>query len=222
MRTIHFADIVWDVKCGKHGPGIDGKNNWCDDHQSVWVDHNGWLHLKIRKIGDTWYSAEVTSQAYYGYGEYLFYVDGKIDDYDPVTVLGTFSYLNDLNEIDIEVANFNCGLPKYINHVVHVLQPNHDTNVTERTVLDLEEVETSHKYTWLPSGISWESYKGHDRSGTPAAAIFNTSYSGDRPQPKSPAKIHINFWLQKLSGPQDGKEAEVVIRNVFFKEYSGS
>ena len=47
-KTIRFAGYEWIVKSGIHeGPGPNGWNE-----NNVWVDQNGYLHLKLTKQGD--------------------------------------------------------------------------------------------------------------------------------------------------------------------------
>ena len=217
-RTITFAGLEWNVKSGKAGPR---NNNWLDDPQSVWVDKNGWLHLKIRKIGGTWYSSEIYSKKKFGYGEYLFHVTGKLDDYDPNIVLGLFSYNGDNNEIDIEIANFDdINAPK--KSVYHTVQPDMlDSKlpaVSEHVPLNLEGTATSHKYIWQNSGIKWQSYYGHyPAPPSKQSLIKETESSQYKPQPD--AEIRINFWLlDEKNGPKNQQEAEVIIKNVFFKQ----
>ncbi len=102
-RTIHFANCTWYVKSGYWGPG---PNHFSDSDQSVWVDDQGRLHLKIRQQGTTWYCAEVYTTGFTSYGEHRFLVDGRIDLLDRNIVLGLFTYANDASEIDIEFSRW--------------------------------------------------------------------------------------------------------------------
>ena len=89
-RIIAFAGRQWVVKsgCGL-GPG---PNCWSDSEQSVWVDENGWLHLKIREEDGSWYSAEVYTQEPTHYGLHRFYMIGRLDNLDPNVVAAPFLY----------------------------------------------------------------------------------------------------------------------------------
>src|SRR5437868_5795598 len=49
-KTIQFANYTWQVRSGSGGPG---PNHWADTN--VWVDSDGFLHLKITNVGGTWY-----------------------------------------------------------------------------------------------------------------------------------------------------------------------
>ena len=107
-KTIRFSGYDWKVKFGTHeGPG---PNNWSENN--VWVDQNGYLHLKLTQQGDRWYCAEVLTQDRLGFGRYQFWVVGRVDRLDPNVVLGLFNYPtpdvgpDGTNEIDIEFAQW--------------------------------------------------------------------------------------------------------------------
>jgi len=87
-KTIRFSGYDWKVKSGTHeGPG---PNNWSENN--VWVDQDGYLHLKLTKQGERWYCAEVLTKDRLGFGRYQFWVVGRVDRLDPNVVLGLFNY----------------------------------------------------------------------------------------------------------------------------------
>ena len=69
QTTIAFAGINWNIKSGNYGPG---PNNWSDSPSSVWIDENGYLHLKIRKVGNKWLCAKIYAQQSLEHGKYRF------------------------------------------------------------------------------------------------------------------------------------------------------
>ena len=71
----------------REGPG---PNNW--DENNVWVDQDGYLHLKLTKQGDRRYCAEVLTKDRLGFGRHQFRVVGRVDRLDPKVVLGLFNY----------------------------------------------------------------------------------------------------------------------------------
>jgi hypothetical protein len=213
MKTINFSNIDWDVKQGDHLP--PRCNNWKDDN--VRVDEKGWLHLKIRKDDETWYSSEIVSKNFYGYGEYLFYVIGKIDDYDPMIILGMFSYRDDKNEVDIEIANFG-DLHSNKKSVFHTVQDDRKNGkFCTKAKLNLQGDATSHKIIRSPSQIEWQSYYGHYES-PPSSLILKTIAPIHKPVEK--AKIHINFFLYNACNglaDKSKKEAEIIIKHVNYR-----
>src|SRR6516164_6649968 len=65
-ETIRLSGYDWVVKSGTHeGPG---PNNW--NENSVWVDEDRYLHLKLTQRGDRWYCAEVLTKDRLGFGRY--------------------------------------------------------------------------------------------------------------------------------------------------------
>ena len=61
QRFIEFSGIKWLVKNSRITTKGPGNNVWSDDPKSVWVDDDGNLHLRIRKVDGKWFSAEVVS-----------------------------------------------------------------------------------------------------------------------------------------------------------------
>jgi hypothetical protein len=118
-RIIKFAGRLWVVKSGdRRGPG---PNCWSDSEQSVWVDENGWLHLRIRKENGRWYCAEVFTREYTCYGLHCFYTIGRLDNLDPNVVFAPFLYKDDRTEIDIEFTRW--GEPNSQSNGQYVVQP---------------------------------------------------------------------------------------------------
>ncbi len=52
-KTIHWSGLEWYVKESNEPQG-PGPNHFSSDQESVWVDENGFLHLRIRKQGEKW------------------------------------------------------------------------------------------------------------------------------------------------------------------------
>jgi len=59
-KIIHFSGRDWTVKSSEEPVG-PGPSFFSDSNESVWVDGNGFLHLKIRYINGHWNSAEVVT-----------------------------------------------------------------------------------------------------------------------------------------------------------------
>jgi len=116
-RIITFAGHDWVVKSGdQRGPG---PNSWSDSEESVWVDQQGWLHLRIRKENSLWHSAEVYSKECTTYGLHRFSITGQLDRLDPNVVFAPFLYKDDETEIDIEFTRWGeANLPDNGQYVV--------------------------------------------------------------------------------------------------------
>jgi hypothetical protein len=209
-RTIQFAGLTWDVKVGNGlGPG---PNNWSDTSDSVWVDAQGQLHLKIRKVGSTWYCAEVTTQQSFGFKAYLFKVGTDVNSLDKNVVWGLFTYLNDTNEIDIEFSRWGNATAVAGQYVT---QPAVTGN-KERFDVSTAGTQSTHSFTWQAGSIFYQSYQGyHDTlPATPAQKIHEWNYTGSSIPPESTEKLHINLWLYGGTPPSNGQPVEVIVNYV--------
>ncbi|WP_163707569.1 glycoside hydrolase family 16 protein [Mangrovibacterium lignilyticum] len=206
QRTIQFAGIEWYVKDGFAGPG---PNYWSDSSKSVWVDSNGFLHLKIRKIRGEWHCSEIYSKQKFGYGEYKFHVASNVEKYASNIIVGLFVYENDSSEIDIEFPNRDSQsmLGWY------TVQPSpYDDENHERFALNLSGDYSTHKFIWRKDNIEFESYHGHaDSLPSPGYLINEWTYDGDYIPKAGKASLHINFWLNEGQAPGDRKDAELTI-----------
>jgi hypothetical protein len=101
--TCQGQPIMWEVKTGYGGPG---PNNWSDLPQNVWLDAQGRLHLKNTQVGGKWYCAEVVSEQSFGYQDYSFHLATRYDQLDTHVTAGLFTYLDDADELDVELSRW--------------------------------------------------------------------------------------------------------------------
>jgi hypothetical protein len=176
------------------------------------------LHLKIRKIGNTWYSAEIVSQQSFGYGDFSFDVASNVEQYDQNVVAGLFTYLNDYHEIDTEFSRW--GDPSAVA-AQYVVQKSSDSQPSSfhRFAPNLNGDYSTHRFTWRPGTVDFESYYGiYSILPDPGNLMQRWSYSGAN-VPTADAgleKIDLNFWLMSGLAPTNGQEAELVIKAVHF------
>jgi hypothetical protein len=120
---IVFSGHTFEVRDGGGGPG---PNAW--SNQNVWVDANGWLHLKISQQAGQWSCAEIWSDEALGFGAYQFKIAGHPEALDRNIVLGLFNYPtpdigpDGTNEIDIEFATWGASQPQHGNWTVWPVQ----------------------------------------------------------------------------------------------------
>lgn len=205
QRTIHFAGREWYVKAGTGlGPG---NNNWSDDPRSVWVDEDGKLHLRIRNVSGTWYSAQVNSTDLTDYGRHRFYVDTALDDLDEHVVAALFLYGDDQHELDIEFTRR--GHADGLN-AKYAVQPYVLAGHRESFTVGWDG-PTVHEIEWMPDSVRFSSFREHDPGNSP---IHQWVYLGDHsPEPRDNLRIQINLWLARRA-PADGREVELVISDV--------
>ena len=207
-RTITFAGREWEVRSGYGGPG---PNSWSDSEESVWLDADGMLHLKIREVDGIWNCAEVTSVVPTRYGMHRFYAIGRLDSLDRNVVFAPFLYKNDLTEIDIEFTKW--GIEDYTDIGQFVVQPWYEEENIERFPAELTGLYTTHYIDWHHSWILFKSI--HDHYEEPPEEwylIHEWLYTGDDiPKRGENLRIHINLWLFNGVPPSDGQEVEVII-----------
>lgn len=210
QRIIEFAGRQWVVKsgCGL-GPG---PNCWSDSQESVWVE-GGQLHLKIRKVNDVWYAAEVSTKVCTQYGMHRFFTIGRLDNLDQNVVAALFLYKDDQTEVDIEFAKWGEPNPTY--NTQYVIQPWDKPGNQEKFLTKLNGTFTTHYMNWQPSSIQFKSIHGHHQEPPrPGHLIHEWLYTGgDIPSEPENLKIHINLWLFQGNPPANGQEVELIIKN---------
>jgi hypothetical protein len=108
-QTLNWMGHTWNETNGGMAGVIRAKPS------NIFVDSNGYLHLRITEQGRTYTGSEMFTQDNMGFGTYQWQIDGNnIYAMDPPVVLGLFPYgaANGIgkdgeNEIDIEFSNWN-------------------------------------------------------------------------------------------------------------------
>ena len=210
-RIITFAGREWTVRSGYGGPG---PNHWSNSEENVWIDENGWLHLKIRYENGTWYCSEVSSVQPTQYGTHRFYVIGRLDLFDRNVVFALFLYANDTTEVDIEFSRWGNEWSWFNSQ--YVVQPWYHTGNVERFWMSLNGTYTTHYINWQPDSIRFESIHGHyEEPPSWWYLIHSWLYTGaDIPQENESLYVCINLWLCNGTPPSNGEEVEVVIEDI--------
>jgi hypothetical protein len=211
-NTINFSGYTWWIENTNTQRAHPGPNYWSNSPQNVWVDTNGYLHLKITYINGKYYCPEITTTQTLGYGTYIFKVASRIDGFDKNIVAGLFARIDDNREIDIEFSKW--GLSNYQNSR-YTIQPapyiENQNKHTFNTVLYGDY--TTQYFKWTPSGVYFASVGGHYQPGTEPADNVIQSYTLNRQVSAAGAKAHINLWLYQGLYPSDGSQPELVIKS---------
>jgi hypothetical protein len=189
-----------------------GPNCWSDSAESVWVDEQGLLHLRLREIDGTWHSAEVRTQSCAGYGTYRFHLIGRPDELDKNVVLGLFLYKDDDHEIDVEFIQHGEDNSPY--NAQYVVQPWDREGNRERFVMSLNGTHSTHVIYWRADQLRFKSFHGHYlEPPAPSYLIREWTYGGaDIPTEDGCWRVHVNLWLYGGVSPSDGQEVEIVLR----------
>lgn len=210
QSTIDFSGFKWNVRNGTGGPG---PNKWSDDPSSVWVDTLGYLHLRIRKSGDSWYCSEVYTQQSLGYAAYRFDLVSDPELYDPNIVVGLFTYENDSREIDIEFAKW--GNPQGLASWYTVQPAPYTPENHYGFMMGLQGRPSSHSFRWTNDSIIFRSSTPYTLTLPPTDSILaEWAYTGSSIPPPGNERLHLNFWLFQGKAPTNGESAEIIIRSV--------
>ena len=211
-ETLQWSGQEWIVKTSKEKFG-PGPNLWSDSSDSVWIDDQGRLNLKIRKVGEKWYSAEIYTLKPLGHGKYVFYLDSRTDNLDPNVVLGLFVHSDDTHEIDVEFSKWGQKHKKYSYHQF-VLQPRLDDGSIKRSDYRVQDPLSTHGFLWTPERVAFRSYIGHDLDNKKPHKHWD--YTGkSNPTPTS-ERVHINLWLFKGKPPVNEQELTIVINKFVY------
>ena len=214
LRTITFSGYDWKVKSCET-PAGPGPNYFSDREEDVWVDEAGQLHLKITKRNGWWYCTEAFTEASLGYGKYIFYVAGRVDQLDKNIVLGLFTWdetASEYNyrEIDIEFSRWG---EETNDNAQYVVQPWDRPGNMKRFNIEVDDEYTTHIFNWTPDSIFFQSLHGHYPSAPAEDYIIESwTYTGNDIPPAGKENVRINLWLYKGNPPTDAEEAEIVIK----------
>jgi hypothetical protein len=195
-RTLSFSGYTWAVKASTEPVG-PGPNHFSDSTKSVWVDKAGRLHLRIRREGGTWLSAEVVSILSFGHGTYRFYLERAVHRLPPLAVLGLFTWNNDdpaffHREIDIEFSRWgNAKDPTNAQYVVQPYdQPGNLLRFTEPGV-----ARSNHSVSWLPDSVSFQSLRGSNPTPQKPSDMIQEWTTTQGIPPAGDEHVRINLWL---------------------------
>jgi Dockerin type I domain len=243
-RNIQWSSYTWWVRTSQGGEQGPGPNIFSDSTQNVFVDGNGDLHLTIVKgPNNKWMAAEVDMNQSLGYGTYEWEVSSRYDQFASNTVGGLFTYLDPESvatqtggvvgngvadtphEIDIEFTGaWGSANLYFTTHDPDVQSP------SQNYYQGLNDNFTTHRFTWKPDSITWESYHGHvagvaaptnpiteERAGTRHGQAAKFVYTGPVvPQDLNEVPI-INLWLSgenvSTAGPTDGQTQEMIVHS---------
>jgi hypothetical protein len=216
-RKISFSGYEWAIRstADKQGPGPNYFSDSC-----VQVDGLGRLHLLITRDpkNDRWICPEIVSSRKFGYGTYLFIVEGAIDHFDKNIVLGLFNYSgNDgYDEMDIEIARWGNQAYPNLNYTIWPAKTDTNRNSATTKEFTLKSTLSTHYFRRTADTVACASFDSI--STDPKNLIFQSLFA----KPKtsvSPLKmpVHINFWLFNGNPPEDQKTVEVIIRSFEFK-----
>ena len=214
MSTIQFSGFTWFVKESSSVVG-PGPNFFGSGTDQVWVDAQGFLHLKIKEKNGHWYCAEIISQRKFPDGKFTFQVASRADKLDPNVVAGLFTWNTHPRfhhqEVDIELSCW--GNPENFN-AQFVVQPYTRSKNIHRFQVELKGDYSTHEFTTGRDFVFFESYHGHPEKSSQGGSINSWLFNSAQGPRIRNAEIRINLWLVDGLPPNNRREAEIIIRRV--------
>ena len=221
-RTASAAEIdwkgyTWSVTNGGMAGVAAGST------ANVSVDSNGYLHLQIRKNGDTWTAAEMFTTTRIGFGTYQWQIDGPIDTLDKNVVLGLFPYgpaagigADGTNEIDIEYSRWgqesgpNGDWTNYPASGTTVGELSYSFSLAGSTL-------STSRFIWTSSSIEDFLLSGFEPVSSTKSLLKTWKYAPNNAKtniPQQALPLGMNLWCYAI--PSDGKNVEIVVRDFQF------
>jgi endo-1,3-1,4-beta-glycanase ExoK len=197
--VLNWKGQDWHLGTGKSDPG----NNYWND-RGAWIDYQNRMHLTVVKDEDIWKCTSLKSQHKYLYGTFTWTVASPVFTFDENSVVGLFTYLDDSQELDIEMSRWeNAGGENlwYSVQPYRVKGNRHEYLVPS----SIKCTNTIHKIEWKPTYVRFTSMQ---ENGDVIADFNYTNISGI---PQNPQRAMMNLWL--LSPPSDGRNIELIIND---------
>ncbi|MGD0817937.1 MAG: hypothetical protein ABR986_05990 [Methanomassiliicoccales archaeon] len=189
MDTISFAGRTWNVS------SYEGFSN---DARQIWVDTNGWLHLKLSQDTGSWKNVEVVSRDVLGYGTYTWVAQG-VHAIDKNVVLGMFPYLDNNHEMDIEQAQWGNNGSETFNFSVQPLGSDKDIFTIPYTALD-----TTYMIDWRTNQTTFRITE---------ESIIQREFVSHQSRNATGVRAIINLWQSYGQPPSDGQPVEYVFKD---------
>lgn len=206
-RLLDFAGRTWSVR--EAGQRVSpGPNRFSDRPESVWVDGQGALHLRVVERDGSWWSAEVLTPLPPGPVQVEIDVATDLSALDPRVVFGFFAYSDDRNEVDIEFSRW--GFPHRPWNAQYALAPYGEGEIHRFQIAT--GADSSHLFDWREDRVAFASQQGGRivqewRHTAPRVRVMR-----DRP-----FQLHLNLWLAEGQEPMGGGGLEVVVRGLFVR-----
>jgi hypothetical protein len=180
-----------------------------DSEDSVRVDSQGRLHLRIVRDGSRWNCAEIVSRREFGRGTYRFFVATTPRRLAPGPVLGLFTYSDDPasahREVDVELSS---AAPDGTD-AQFVVQPGADEGTFRRFRLPADAEDAVYSFRVLPGRVEFA-------GGSAAAPDAFESWTSSAAPDGGGANVRMNLWLARGVPPADGAAVEAVVSRFEF------
>ncbi|MHA1251273.1 MAG: hypothetical protein ACTSRP_14885 [Candidatus Helarchaeota archaeon] len=208
-----FSGYRWYIKEAYNKKENPGPNYFINDNQSIWIDDNGYLHLKIRKINGIWYCTEIFSEQSFGFGIYSFEITSEFENLDVNVVVGLSLSFDNEKIFAIEFSHWGIKNKKNAQYVIRSF----NSEVSSQFNFELNK-KSIHNFQLCNDYIKFWSYYPSDISSKSSNKfIHEWNYFWYDNLNFNKGSVHLNIWLFNGNPPTDESEAEIVIEKFKFK-----
>lgn len=242
QATVSFSGFRWNIKVFTT-PAAPGKNFFSGSADNVFVDPEGFLHLRITQQNKGWACVELSADTTFGYGDFALYPATKLDNLDRNVVLSFdlgISHPSGENDPDPQpdcaIRFTKWGSKSAVNPLVYSVKPDGaKTHITRFPQLPfvMQGEYSTHVVKWRQDHITFVSYHDHgyptpwqaERWRFPAQAKDSALV----PIMTTQGTVKIGFWLipaqpnpaipneqALINAPANNKPVEVLIKQFEF------
>jgi hypothetical protein len=201
---LNWKGQTWDVRSehGEPGPNYFSSSG-------AWIDDKNRMHLSVIKKNGKWYCSEIDSRTKFKYGTFTCKFASPVFQYDKNTICGMFTYLNDEEELDIELTRWGASgsNTRTKNNIWYSVQPYSIKGNNKGFYSGLSGADTIHIIDWQPTYVRFTSKTSTGKT------ISDFKYVGK--VPKNPEYLIFNVWLQ--GAPSDGKNIDFIISDFSYQ-----
>lgn len=182
---------------------------------STWVDDQGRLHMRLQKIGDTWYCTTLESPYKVKYGKFMWNISSPSLNLERNTSIGMFTYADDSHEIDIEINQW----PGYDEHLWFTNQPGSIDGYPSNTYCSIYSDSPYLDATNITYIIDWEpTYINYSVTNSDGLVISNWNYTNESEIPHVESTICQYFGTVANFTPQNEQTKEIVFNSFQYTE----
>jgi hypothetical protein len=203
--VLKWKGQTWNVRSeyGEPGPNYFSSSG-------AWIDNQNRMHLSVVKKNGKWYCTEIDSRDKFKYGTFTCEIASSVFTYPRNSICGMFTYLDDSQELDIEMTRWG---ETSGNNIWYSVQPysikGNNKGFTSPSGVTGEN--TIHVIDWKPNYVRFTSKTSTGK----ILADFN--YTNVAGIPKNPEYLIFNVWLQ--GAPSDGKNIDFIISDFSYQPY---